>query len=396
MITRNNKIFNRFVVIGTVLILLDRPIQYLIEYITGYLLPTNALLLPVALILLANNDFKIPIRLIHLNIFLLAYAMLLIGNIWYDLYVISASTILFPFIIGIFAWYYFSVNPIKIELFYKIAFITTLLTLLIVFEFLPVITDQKHFIDGMLHIRSETYTDQNFQIFYLFWLVPLVFFNSGYRLLILYFLIFAGIYILSIGVASRTGLIIFLVAIFLVFITMNYKKTLIQAIYFLALFSISFLIFQDLIISVFESSYFFARLLSGELATGYLRLYAILFMLEKVVDLSYMLPGGYAEFIEIYGAKPHSNISAFFFEGGIIGLFCYIALILIPAVKLLWHSITSERPLMYKFFAINVFICFFIQSTLNVSLNEQVWFWAGIGIAMLNHKQFKVANNSNL
>ena len=132
---------------------------------------------------------------------------------------------------------------------------------------------------------------------------------------------------------------------------------------------------------IIENFAIYERFTSHTNSTAGHRLHSLMFVFERLFYLEYWLPNGSYEFSMLYGGKPHSNITAFYLVGGILGLIGYIALIVQPIIKL-WLKFKTYRT-DRKILIVIATTVLIAQLTLNLPFNEQVWFWAGLSIGIL-------------
>ena len=259
----------------------------------------------------------------------------------------------------------------------------------------PVI-DQIWSQNGILQRRPEVTTDQNFQVFYLFPAALLLSLPFKLKRFTLNILVVVGSLLVLAKLQTRSGTLIFLGAIFLSLISPLFVKSLgrkkLTTLPILGFFAVVAAI--PIIIS--SADLLIYRFFHTDYRTGLGRLYSFLYIFEHAWDPTWWLPQGNESYIIATGNKPHSNITAAFLEGGILGLLSWIALVLLPVFRL------SKRFLFGRLtnFAVIGFIgcvtMFVTQLSLNVPMVDQVWLWSGAAIGLLeNRAQRKLHNVSN-
>jgi hypothetical protein len=83
------------------------------------------------------------------------------------------------------------------------------------------------------------------------------------------------------------------------------------------------------------------------------------------------------------GARPHSNITATFLEGGILSLAAWFALVVYPVARLGLLFISGRLSHASTMIFIGCLTMLVLQLSLNVPMNDQVWLWTGAGVGVL-------------
>ena len=132
-----------------------------------------------------------------------------------------------------------------------------------------------------------------------------------------------------------------------------------------------------------------ARFTNTDYRTGYGRLIGFTYLFEHLFDPSWWSPRGNVEFAARYGGTggasvvPHSNITAMFLEGGILGLYMWIVVFAIPLIKLSASFFKKQLDLLATMALIGGVCMMVIELTLNVPFYKQPWLWAGAVVGAL-------------
>lgn len=238
--------------------------------------------------------------------------------------------------------------------------------------------------DGILITRPEVTTDQNFQIFYLF---PIVLGLCLPFRTLRFLMVFAGLigafYVLNI-LQSRSGFLLLIGATFLSLLVphltkdLGRMKTIILPFFLAALLLLNF----DFILRV--ATPIIGRFIHHNYNTYHGRVMSFTYLLEHLFEPTYWIPQGYAEFKRMTGGHiPHSNPTAMFIEGGILGLYMWIIVFLVPLTRLLVGLIRRELDPLATIILIGGVVAFVAQMSLNAPLYEQVYLWAGAVVGTL-------------
>ncbi|MEC7690577.1 MAG: hypothetical protein VYE47_07195, partial [Pseudomonadota bacterium] len=212
------------------LILLDRPIQYIFECLISVTLPTNRLVVIIALVIF-SLDKKINLSKRDISFLILTISSFIIGTIILPEYktsdVIAAIGVIFPFYIG---------NKLVELDNNKVGKTFLAVNALIFFILFLVVTGlggnifelkyQLHMIGLILEKRPEIFTDQNFQILYLLSPPLILLFSKSnkYKLVVAITML---LYLYSLNfVQSRTGFIFYVLFILSIIFIMKEKNKL--------------------------------------------------------------------------------------------------------------------------------------------------------------------------
>lgn len=232
-------------------------------------------------------------------------------------------------------------------------------------------------------MRPEIMTDQNFQIFYLMpATLVLVLPYRFWRFWTAAALTVGGFFILA-KLQTRSGMLA-LAGTLLLCILAPIRNVFIgkKRLLFLPLLVVA-LVLLGLPWIGREASLLFARFKDIGFATGYERLSALGFLMRHFYDITWWYPQGYTEYVKQYGTIAHSNITAMFLEGGILGLYMWIAVFLIPIIRLSWMFIRKQLDLLSTMILFGGVTMLIVQLSLNVPFYKQVWLWAGATIGAL-------------
>ncbi|MFW0776165.1 MAG: hypothetical protein ACN2B6_00395 [Rickettsiales bacterium] len=236
---------------------------------------------------------------------------------------------------------------------------------------------------GILESRPEITTDQNFQVFYLLpAALAIVMPLNLLRFMICSILVIGALYVLS-QIQTRSGVIAFFIILFLGLLStvknknMGRKKLL--AIPIIGITGAVF--FLPYIISA--ASLIIYRFTEHGYATAQGRLDSTLYLFTRFFDVTWWLPQGNSEFLQATGNVPHTNVTAFFLEAGIIGLVFWIYIIVIPTLSLglrvFFRGRLDPTATVVCCASLGVLA---LQLTLNAPVHSQVWLWAGAVIAI--------------
>jgi len=251
--------------------------------------------------------------------------------------------------------------------------------------FFPVIDKFVLQPNGQLLARPEVMTDQNFQMFYFVpVLVGFLMARSKVGLLLFGGLLIGAAYVLAqLGTRSGTLVLVGATSLGLMMAWRNpslgkYK------VFILPVAAIAIgLLFWTVILEQASLLFFRFRETGFEAAGG--RLYSTIYLFGKVVNPAWWLPRGVSEFRLLTGSLPHSNVTAVFLDGGIIGLICWVSLVLVPAVKLASRAVFGGRlDAIAAAVACSSVAMLVLQFSLYAITTSQVWIWAGATIGVLS------------
>ena len=231
--------------------------------------------------------------------------------------------------------------------------------------------------NGTLRFRPEVTTDQNFQILYLFpAALPLVLPYRFWQFTTALAMSAGALFILA-RLQTRSGFLVFTALLFLCWIAPLWIKSLGRnKLLILPLVGVSFMVlFFDQIMTV--GSLLITRFKGEGMEAGQGRLVSFTYLFQHILDLDWWVPHGNTEFKKIYGAIPHSNITAMFLEGGILGLYMWIIVFVTPLVKLSRVFLSGKLDNYGAMIFLGGIASLVIQLSLNAPFVDQVWLWAG-------------------
>ena len=243
------------------------------------------------------------------------------------------------------------------------------------------------FRDGVQVIRPEITTDQNFQIFYLLPSVLVLALPFRIKRFLLSFTCFSLSFYILTQLKTRSGILVLLGTLLLCIVaplgSRQLGKTKILSLpLFMGLIAILFL---PLIIGF--STGLIERF-TGSYHTFYGRIISIVYLAKHVLLPEWWIPQGNAAFIKATGNLPHSNITAFFLEGGLPGLVAWIGLFLIPLIRLFVKFAAKRFSVLETVLFIGCISTMVAQLSLNAPLHEHVWLWGGIGVGLCRRPSF--------
>jgi hypothetical protein len=246
------------------------------------------------------------------------------------------------------------------------------------------VQDQIWAYKGSLLKRPEVTTDQNFQIFYLFPAALVLALPTRSIRLVFTLIIVIGALFVTAQLQTRSGILVLLATIVLslsapLFIpSLGRKKMLILPV---AGF-VAVILTMPFIIS--SSELLIHRLAATDLETGFGgRLESFLYLFRHVWNPLFWIPQGNTGFLMATGARPHSNITATFLEGGILSLAAWFALVVYPVARLGLLFISGRLSHASTMIFIGCLTMLVLQLSLNVPMNDQVWLWTGAGVGVL-------------
>jgi hypothetical protein len=243
------------------------------------------------------------------------------------------------------------------------------------------------FRDGVQVFRPEITTDQNFQIFYLLpgvLAIALPFRAKRFLLALACFLL--SFYILT-QLKTRSGMMVLLGTLVLCILTPLWSKQMgrlkvIALPVFLGILGLVLMPF------IFDFSTGLLERFTGSYHTLYGRLYAIAYLFKHILLPEWWIPQGNAAFLKATGNLPHSNATAFFLEGGIIGLGTWVGLFIFPIIRLLIEFFNKQLSSLQTLLLIGAVAAIVTQLSLNAPLHEHIWFWGGISVGL--SRQLKI------
>lgn len=384
-------------------ILLDSMITYYSNNFFGFLAPVS-LLLPFIILYISMRwgaeGFKLP-NSVSLALFISLTAFLC-GHILNNEYTITklGAPILAMcvFLIGFYAFRWCSNENRIIWLFIIVSLMYGVVCVLALQRFNPALFPMIEYYwsnEGQLVLRPEITTDQNFQYFYLFPATALLL--LPYKLVRTSLILLATLlsaYVL-VSLQTRSGIMTFVGLVSLVMLAPLFYRELGRGkiVMLPVLFVIFAIVYHEAIINILSN--LLARLSdAGAQQTGLKRLASTLYIFRQLMDpVAWFIPQGNREFLNEYGVKPHSNISAMFAEGGIWGLYMWLIAFVVPIYSLSVLFLKRRLDALAIVILCSGISMLILQSTLNVPFFKQPWLWAGAVLGTLvrvrsaNHDQ---------
>jgi O-antigen ligase len=125
------------------------------------------------------------------------------------------------------------------------------------------------------------------------------------------------------------------------------------------------------------------RLQEADMASGNGRVESTLFALNHLFEPYWWIPRGADEFLQRYGGLPHSNLTAIYLDGGLIGLIAWVAIVIAPIFqgsRMLLQRRLDAPAIMALIAAIAVLL---VQLSLHNPMRDQIWLWAGALIGVI-------------
>lgn len=369
--------------------------------------PHNSLLVIMFVVVFLGWGFmkSIPHRKEILSIALIIFGFLL-GIVLNDDMGISKlfklATALMAFVVGYTACRWTSDSDRFLKLFLSVGslyVITCIMALLQLYPSLfPIVYSTGFRASGQLVTRPEITIDQNFQVFYLFF-IPSVF-MLDFKILRYTFaclLTFLGLYVL-IALQTRSGLLIFLGVLMIVWVaapTVNRKYGRYKLILLPIVTAVVFVVFYDKILSISEP--LLERFQSKEVKTLEGRMFSATYLFKYLLNPLYWLPQGNEEFVNKMGDVPHFNPTAMYLEGGMFALIGWFMLFVTPLVKMGLLFIKNKLDLLASLIMVCGIASMMAQLSLNAPLYDHVWLWGGAVIGSLDRiRLYKPSNDALL
>jgi len=116
---------------------------------------------------------------------------------------------------------------------------------------------------------------------------------------------------------------------------------------------------------------------------------SIMYLFEKLAEPSYWIPTSYNEFFQQHGAAPHSFHTMVYLNAGLLGLICYLILIIVP-LSILFKKILKRTATDYERIG---FFCgsftFLLSLTQPVINHEIFWLMAGLTAGALSRSHLE-------
>ncbi len=250
---------------------------------------------------------------------------------------------------------------------------------------------------GELVIRPEVTIDQNFQIFYLFFIAVLCVLPVK---LLRFALVFLGsigaLYVLA-QLHTRSGVLVFIGTMTLAWLAPLLVRDLGKArILVLPLLLLGFAVVQfDWILQAAEGVV--TRFTDPQYTnTVYGRIYAAMFLVEKLADPVFWMPQGNAPFGPGAESIPHFNPTAVYLEAGLLGLVAWVMLVPVPLARLAILFLRNRLDALETMVLIAGSAVFFAQLSLNTPLYDQAWLWMGAVIGALERARRRVGKTAHV
>lgn len=383
------------------LVLLDSMFTYFIKTYTGALFPVNASLPILIFIFGASWGFSRlmpPFSTVSIIIFgLMGFVLYAIFIINFEIgYINQVATSALAFIVGYRALIIntdankFMSYMLWIGLLYIVICVIALLR--IAPSLFPVVYSYG-FHNGVPFARPEVTVDQNFQIFYLYpgllaLLLPVR--KMGFWLAIIALL---GASYVLIQLQTRSGVLILGLLFVITLLTPLWYQHLGRSKIFIIPVGLIILIMFNLETLLNLSQGLINRVNTEDNQTIFGRLYSAEYMFEHLLDLEYWIPQGNTDFIAKTGVLPHFTPTAYFLEGGILGLICWVLLIFVPTIKLGVMYLQRRLDTIAIVILFAGFTSILIQLTLNAPFFKHTWLWAGAVMAVYHRMCIETRNN---
>ncbi|MDJ0781129.1 MAG: hypothetical protein QNJ22_04115, partial [Desulfosarcinaceae bacterium] len=113
------------------------------------------------------------------------------------------------------------------------------------------------------------------------------------------------------------------------------------------------------------------------------RVDSLSYMLTNLGNPEFWIPQGNAAYVNRTGNVPHANPTAFYLEGGLLGVFSWFLLFPLPLMATGVHYFRRRLNPVQVMALIGGAACLVIQLSLNVPLMEQVWLWGGAVVGVV-------------
>lgn len=302
--------------------------------------------------------------------------------------VFQLATALMAFTVGYMACRWTSDSDKFIKLFFVVGVlyvVTCVIALLKLYPgIFPIINSIGFRANGEMLSRPEVTIDQNFQIFYLFFIPALFILEFKYVLYLCISVLTAlSLYVL-ISLQTRSGVLIQVGVLAIVWIVApiankkygRYKLVLLPMISLVLL-----VVFFDKIVDL--SGPLLERSQSKEVNTFEGRIYSATYLFSDILNPLHWFPQGNEEFTKKVGGIPHFNPTAMYLEGGILALIGWILLFMMPLLRMGRLFIKNKLDLLASLIMVCGLASMMAQLSLNAPLYDHVWLWGGAVIGSL-------------
>lgn len=372
-------------------VMLDSLLTYFVKNWTGLLPPVNTLLVVVLLVIVITWGVRSLLPPVYVSVLLfIAILAILSARIVHNEF--SLNTVgevvlsLAVFMAAFFAFRWCCNVAIFSNLFLVIGLAYVIVCMAALLGVAPAIfpiVNAEWSNNGVIELRPEVTTDQNFQIFYLLPLAILV--GLPFRLVrsTLALAGMAGALFVLAKLQTRSGVLVFAAMVAIGILAPIWTKEMGRGkiILFPILIVVVVAINIDMITQT--ASLMLARSNDSSDNTAYSRLLAFMFTFQHLADPEWWLPRGTQEFINLFGYLPHSNITAFFVEGGLMGLVMWIGVFVLPLAALVQLFVRRELDVLATLVMLGGVGSLVVQLSLNVPFFKQPWLWAGAVVGTL-------------
>jgi len=377
---------HRWLIITFFIIMFDSLINYFLH--TFYhRLPTNALV-PITLLLAVQRNgisYLMPSRQ-----YLLA---LLLGIAGYSLAIVTADLetpyrlveiggAVVAFITGYALFKHIDDERLIAKMFMSVSIIYSITCLIALHRWLPnqfPLVSAIWSLNGVLVERPRVTIDQNFQTFYLLAIAPLL--ALPVRPVFRFVLILIGAVLAFDVIAqlqSRSGTLVFLGVCAMALLLPLRIRQLGRGKVIMVPITLFIGGLLALPVVIKQGAILWARFFETDYATGEGRLQSFLYLFEKLINpVWWFLPQGNAEFLQKTGNLAHSNITASFLEGGIMGLISWCMLVPLPLYHLFRYMLRKRIDVTGCLVLLMGLGMFVMQMSLNAPFVDQVWLWSG-------------------
>ena len=368
------------------LVLLDSLATYFLASVAGIGFPVNAILPGLILVMVARHGVSKMLPDTSTSIWVvLAIAGFSLGiafneELGIDRF-LKIGSAFSAFIIGYNVGYWGRNDKKLADYLLLVGLVYSLVCVLALLKIAPglfPIKEAMGFKEGNLVVRPEITIDQNFQIYYLFFICFI--FTQSFST-IRYGL--AGLALLGalftvVTLQTRSGTILLGLSFGLAVIYPVWMKSKGSVFRLLLVFTAFVLIvaiklddIQDIASGILD------RFFNDDFHTFWGRVISATYLFEKIVNPVWWFPRGNSEFIALYKDVPHFNPTAVFLEGGIIALAAWVALVLLPLFKGVAAVLKKKTDVFEALIVVGAGITFVAGLTLNTPYYEHAWLWAG-------------------
>jgi len=379
-----------FGVLATAWVLLDSLLTYFLKHWVGFLPPVNALLIVILAVILLTWGVRVILPPAHITVLLIVAAFGMIGaKVFYgDLEMNQLGAIalsLSAFFVAFFAFRWSDSAELFRNVFLTVAFTYVAVCVIALLKVSPSLFPVINAVwsdKGVLELRPEVTTDQNFQIYYLLPLALLITlpFKPVRSTLVLLGII-GALFVLA-KLQTRSGVLVFGATVAMALAapfwtsSLGRRKVFLLPLILLAAAAINYNVILHagtLLIDRFHDSD----------NTAYSRWIAFMFTVRHIADPAWWLPRGTTEFVNLYGYVPHSNITAMYVEGGLLGLVMWVVVFVVPLVALARLFLQRKLDDLATLVLLGGVASMVIQLSLNVPFFKQPWLWAGAVVGTL-------------